>query len=278
MVIDWHANLWLPSHFAEGETEMGTRVAGTGDASPEAFECDVAASAEQFIVITMNFERMGLQVPNRFVADFVQTHKGRAKGFACVDPMSGNAECDLEQAIVELGLHGLKISPVYGGFDPWCAEAGRIYKLCDRLGVPLLWHQSAGYPSSCTLEHGRPVLLDRIAREFPNLRMIIAHLGQPWMEETVVLLRKHKQIYADLSARFHRKWQLYHGLMVALEYGVTDQLLFGSDFPVRSTADAMAEFRALNDWGPDASMPRFPDEVIEDIITNRPLELLWPEG
>src|SRR5262249_5678832 len=122
------------------------------------------------------------------------------------------------------------------------------------------------------------ILLDKIAREFPRLRMIVAHLGQPWMAETVVLLRKHPQLMADLSARFHRRWQLYHGLMLALEYRVTDQLLFGSDFSVRTTEQAPAEFRALNDWGSGVSMPMFPPEIIEDIILNRPFERIWPES
>jgi hypothetical protein len=108
--------------------------------------------------------------------------------------------------------------------------------------------------------------------------MIVAHIGQPWSGETVVLLRKHPQIFADLSARFHRRWQLYNALMLALDYRVTKQLLFGSDFPLRTTSEAMQEFRALNDWGENVTMPKFPTDVIEDIITNRPLELLWPEG
>lgn len=175
-------------------------------------------------------------------------------------------------------MHGLKISPVYGGYDPWSKEASRIYQVCDRLRIPLLWHQSAAYASESTLEYGNPILLDRIAREFPKLRMIVAHVGQPWVGETVVLLRKHPQIFADLSARFHRKWQVYNALMLALDYKVTNQLLFGSDFPLRTTSDALAEFRNINSWGDGVSLPKFPPEIIEDIAQNRPLELIWPEG
>jgi predicted TIM-barrel fold metal-dependent hydrolase len=110
------------------------------------------------------------------------------------------------------------------------------------------------------------------------LRRIIAHVGQPWIGELVVLLRKHKQLYSDLSARYYRKWQCYNALMLALDYKVTDKLLFGSDFPVQSTAEALASFRAINDWGEGVTLPRIPDEVIEDIVYNRPLELIWPEG
>jgi predicted TIM-barrel fold metal-dependent hydrolase len=276
MLIDWHTNLQLPEHADDGG-EMVGRVGITLDATPESHERHIAAVAEKFAVVTMNFPRLKVRVPNEFVAEYTRRYPGRAKAFACVDPLQESAPKDLEYAIRELGMHGLKISPVYGGYSPWCGEAWRLYQLCDRLRIPLLWHQSAAYASESTLEHGSPVLLDRIAREFPRLRMIVAHVGQPWIGETVVLLRKHPQIFADLSARFHRKWQLYNALMLALDYKVTKQLLFGSDFPLRTTADALREFRGINDWGEEVSMPKFPPAIVEDIIENRSLELLWPE-
>lgn len=277
-VVDWHTNLWLPEHFSKGESAFTEKVAKTSDASPEAFENLVVPEVDYFIVVTMNFPRMGISVPNEFVANFVRRFENRARGFACIDPCSDTAVEDLEHAILHLGLHGLKISPVYGGFDPWSKIPMEVYKTCARLDVPLLWHQSAGYPKLSALEYGNPILLDRIARKFPNLKMIVAHLGQPWMEETIVLMRKHPQIFSDLSARFHRKWQLYNGLMTALEYGVADQLLFGSDFPVRTPEKAAKEFRSINDWGPDVSMPKIPTKVIESIINNRPLQLIWPDN
>jgi predicted TIM-barrel fold metal-dependent hydrolase len=278
MLIDWHTNLSTPEHFAAGENEFVSRVGVRIDPGPESHERHVARVADKFVVIAMNFKRLKIAVPNEFVADYVRRHGDRAKGFACVDPLEEDAPQQLRYAIKELGLHGLKISPVYGGFDPWSEEARRIYATCDELNVPLLWHQSAAYASDACLEFGNPILLDRIAREFPKLRMIVAHIGQPWVGELVVLLRKHPQIFSDLSARFHRKWQLYNGLMLAMDYKVAPQLLFGSDFPVRAPADAVAEFRAINDWGHDVTLPRIPSEVIEDVVNNRPFELIWPDG
>lgn len=62
--------------------------------------------------------------------------------------------------------------------------------------------------------------------------------------------------------------------MIAHEYGVTERLLFGSDFPVRRPSVAIAEFRAINDWGEGLAMPRIPDSLIESILHERPLSLL----
>ena len=89
-----------------------------------------------------------------------------------------------------------------------------------------------------------------------------------------MLMRKNHNVFADLSARYHRKWQLYNGLQIAIEYKVTDRLLFGSDFPVMSSGAAADAFRAINDFGEGVSLPRIPDEVIDGILYGRPFELL----
>ncbi|MGE0094346.1 MAG: amidohydrolase family protein [Alphaproteobacteria bacterium] len=278
-LIDWHTNLWLPEHLGEeSREEMGARTGGQMDASPPAHEKLIAGTAEKFIVLALRHNQLGIRVPNDFVAEYCARFPGRAypfMGIDCTDPM---APRQVEQAVKELGVKGIKLSPVYAGFDPWCDTAMRVYKVAERLKVPLLWHQSAAYAAKSTLEWGNPILLDKIGREFPKLRMVVAHIGQPWTGETVVLLRKHKQIFTDLSARYYRKWQCYNALMLALDYKVTDQILFGSDFPIQTTQQALDSFRAINDWGPGVAMPKFPPEIIEDIIYRRPIELLWPEG
>lgn len=280
MLVDWHTNMWLPEHGMEssGPSNMKSRTSSTQTGDPESFERNVASVAEKFVVLTMYFPRIGIRVPNEYVAENIAKYKGRAVGLACVDPFEADAPKKLEYAVKELGFRGLKWSPVYGAFDPWCQEAWAIYATCDRLGIPILWHQSGAYAQFAAHEYGNPTLIDRVARAFPKMKMMISHIGQPWIGDCVVLLRKHPQIYANLSARYHRKWQLYNGLMLALDYKITDQLLFGSDFPLRSTEEALAEFRSLNDWGDDVKLPRFPGEIIEDIIYNRPIELVWEDG
>jgi len=279
MIIDWHTNLWLPEHLGgDQHKEMSARTGMSVDADEAAHRAGVAGTAEKFVVLTLRWNRLGIHVPNGYVADYVAKFPGRAIGFACVDPHDADAPEELERAVTGLGLRGLKISPVYAGFDPWSKEAWRLYEVANRLSIPLLWHQSAAYAAQSTLEYGNPILLDKIARAFPDLPMILAHVGQPWIGETVVLLRKHKQLFADLSARYYRQWQCYNALMLALDYKVTDQLLFGSDFPMQTTQAALDSFRAINDWGAGVTLPRFPDEIIEDIIENRPFNLIWPDA
>ncbi len=161
-------------------------------------------------------------------------------------PDDGDAADEFERAL-GLGIKGIKLSPTYQHMDPRGKACWPLYEIAVHHKVPVMFHCGGAYTGS--LEFSDPVLLDKVALAFPDLKIIVAHYGQPYMEQIAILMRKNENVFADLSARFHRPWQLYNSLMIAEEYRVTDRLLFGSDFPVRTTAAAMAEFRAINDWG-----------------------------
>jgi uncharacterized protein len=275
MIIDWHTNLWLDDHIdADHLSAMHVRSGGRStDAGPDRHRSKVAEVAEKFVVITMKWPRLGVDVPNDFVADYVAQFPGRAVGFACVEPNDPNAESELQRAVKLLGLRGLKLAPTYQGFDPWCEAAWKLYDLSDQLEIPILWHQASAFPAESMLEYGDPIYIDKIARNFPKLKMILAHFGLPWANIVVQLMRKHKQIFTDVSARIYRPWEMYNAMLHALDYGVTGQILFGSDFPVQTTEEALRTFRELPKFAP--GLPPIPQNVIESIINDRPLELIW---
>ncbi len=273
-LIDWHTHCWLPEHRSKEDADLWKLrgVLGTGKADPEAHQASIdEAGAEKFVVIAIP-RRGNMCTPNEFIAEFVGRFPGRAVGLSSVDPEEPGAADEFEHAVTTLGLKGLKLSPVYQSMDPRSANCYKLYEIAQALKVPVMYHVGGAYTGS--LEFGDPFLLDKVAHDFPDMKIIVAHFGQPYMEQTCILMRKNENIFADLSARFHRPWQLYHGIMIAQEYRVADRLLFGSDFPVRTTAEALAEFRAINEWGQGANMPRIPDDLIEDIINHRPLSLL----
>ena len=87
-------------------------------------------------------------------------------------------------------------------------------------------------------------------------------------------LGKNPNVFADLSARFHRPWQLYNGLILALEYKVEGKLLFGTDFPVATPEAAIAQFRGLNRMVEGTNLPRIPERVIDEVLYERPFALL----
>jgi uncharacterized protein len=274
-LIDWHTHCFLPEHLsAAARATMQARGVIGGEAGAEEHRRGVVdGGAEKFVVIKMP-TGWGRGIPNDFIAEYVGRYPGRAVGYASVDPNEPRAVEELERSVAVLRLGGLKLSPVYHGFDPWGPPAWRLYEVADRLRVPVMFQMGGAYDPEACLEWGSPLLLDRVARAFPRLRLIVAHLGQPMMQETVVLMRKNPNVFADLSARFHRKWQLYNGPQVAIEYRVTDRLLFGSDFPVMTTREAAQAFQTISDWGDGVRLPPVPAAVIDAILYRRPLEPL----
>ena len=214
---------------------------------------------------------------NDRVAEFVAASPGRRIGFLSVHPDVPGAEDELERARTDLGLVGIKLGPNYQVFDPLGAAALRVYELAERYGLPILFHQGASPVTEAPLRYAHPLLMDEVAIRFPELRVVMAHLGHPWQRETIVTIRKHPHVYADVSALFYRPWSFYEGLRLATEWGALDKLLFGSDFPIATPGETAAGLRAVNDPIAGTKLPPVPADEIERLIERDPLPLLGLE-
>ncbi|MDH4281027.1 MAG: amidohydrolase family protein [Myxococcales bacterium] len=233
------------------------------------------AEVELSVAFTIARDRTRLQSElNDNVAAFVADAPSRRIGFLSVHPLVERASDELERAHFDLGLKGVKLGPNYQVFDPLDPAALRIYELAERLGLPILFHQGASPVREAPLRYAHPLVMDEVAIRFPELRIVMAHLGHPWQRETIVTIRKHPHVYADVSALFYRPWSLYEGLRVATEWGVLDKLLFGSDFPIATPTETVAGLLAVNTPIVGTSLPPIPLDAIEEIIRRDPLPLL----
>lgn len=232
------------------------------------------AGVEKAIVLAFAARRVGYTVPNDYVAGYVRQHPEKLIGFASVDPNDLDAPDQLEYAVTELGLRGLKLGPIYQHFDPLGEEAFRVYKVAERLGLPVMWHQGTTFVRDAPLLFARPAMLDEVARQFPDLRVVIAHLGHPWIEEAMATIRKHPHLYADISALETRPWQYYNGLVAAVEYGVAHKLLLGTDYPFSTIQRTLDGLRSINRICEGTGLPQIPPDVIDGIIERDSLELL----
>ncbi len=96
--------------------------------------------------------------------------------------------------------------------------------------------------------------------------MVLAHVGHPFMEECLVVIRKHPHVYADISALYYRPWQFYNMLIAAQEYNVTHKLLFGTDYPFAAGQASIDGLRQANDVIGVSGLPRVTDGTIEGIL------------
>lgn len=229
---------------------------------------------ERVAVFGMKARRSGWWVPDAYVAEFVSRLPGKFTGFAACDPTQRNYQEELLEAFDVLGLKGLKMGPMYAGFDPRDSRCDFVYRACQERGRPILFHAGTTFIREATLGHSRPWLWDEIAIGFPELRMVLAHMGHPWCDECLAVIRKHPHVYADISALYYRPWQFYNMLILAQEYRVTHKLLFGTDYPFAAAADSIRGLRDANRVAGASGLPEVTEETIEGILQRDAFGLL----
>lgn len=279
MITDVHTHFWIPDHqgppWTDGLGRISTRLAESAidSVTVESYRQQVVP-ASRTIVFGLQAQASGIMVPNDAVAAFVKEVGGQTVGFMSVDPTRHDAVAEIERCHTDLGLCGVKLGPIYQGTSPLNPLTMRVFSAAERLGLPVMIHQGAIFTNAGRLVDSNPLLLDDVAIAFPELRIVIAHMGHPWVHETVVVMRRHKHVFADTSAIANRPTVLATALSAAKEYGVLDKVLFGSDSPMVSAArSATALTRVVAHMQQFAITP-ITDEELQDILHRPSFELL----
>lgn len=183
-------------------------------------------------------------VPVREVAELVEQAPDRFAGLYGINPwtrMEGVRE--LEDAVRRQGFVGAHLHPYGFGLPVNDAAYYPFYAKCVELDVPIViqvGHSAEFMPSA----PGRPLLLDDVALFFPELRIVGAHTGWPWVEELIALAWKHRNVYIGTSAHAPRYWE--PALTAFANSRGKGKVLFGTDYPVLVHADALAQVQALD--------------------------------
>lgn len=211
---------------------------------------------------------------NNETAAFVESHPDKYVGFLSVHPYDSEAEDEMNRCTHELGLRGVKLGLNYQNADPLGDAAGSIFRYAERHRLPLLLHQGTSPVRFADVDYAHPRHTDRIAMEFPDLRIIMAHIGHPFYPDCLMVARKHPHVWVDVSGAVLRPWGLYQALITAMEWGVLDRLLFASDYPASTPEETMRLLRNVNNSAPGPTAPRIPDNAIEAIIHRDSLTIL----
>ena len=213
---------------------------------------------------------------NKKLAQYVTIHKEKMAGFAVVEPGKDKINTNHLKSIPDkLGLKGTVLYCSACGFHPTHSRAMRFYESAQELGLPVFFHNAPDQPGADTvLEYAQPYLLDEVAREFTNLKMIIGNMGMPFVEQTLSMVGRHKNVYADLTIHPSRIWQTYNIVVAAYENGIMDKLLFGSGFPSSNAGQCIETLLGFNMLLADTNLPTVPRGSIRNIIERDTLELL----
>ncbi len=216
----------------------------------------------------------GLWVDDDYVANYVAQDPEQLAGFLSLDPTQQGWEQEMRRGHEELGLCGVKLLPMYAGFGVDDERLEPLWDYAARRRLPVLLHTGTTFVRQAPLKFTLPRLIDTVATRHPEIRFVLAHLSHPYEGECVVTIRKHPNVYADISALHYRPWQLYNSLMLVQEYGVWHKLLFGSDYPFTTVNDSMAGLRKLNEMVEGTNLPRLDQEQIEQLIHRDGFEIL----
>jgi len=278
VTIDMHSHTWqYPAHFS-ADFQRQAKAARRG------VEVDLTVRYDDYrrqatddtvtVVFGGKARRSGLWVEDTYVAEYVARHPDRLIGFLSLDPTQEGWEKELREGHQALGLRGIKLLPMYAGFCPNESRLDPIYAYAQEHRLPVLLHTGTTFIAQAPLEQTLPRHLDVVAGRFPELRLVLAHLGHPYEGECVAVIRKHAHVYADVSALHYRPWQLYNSLMLVQEYGVWHKILFGSDYPFTSVRASIDGLRSLNGMLEGTQLPRLDTQQIDAMIHRDSLQRL----
>lgn len=190
-------------------------------------------------------------VTNDFIASCVRAHPDVFFGFASVDPHKGDAAvAELERAVRFLGLRGLKLHPTAQAFRADDEIAYPIYETAQALKVPVTVHTGttglgAGMPGggSMKLEWSRPIHLDSVAADFPDLQVVMAHPAWPWQDEQLAVALHKPNVWIDLSGWSPRRFA--PELVREIKGRLQDRVLFGTDYPFLGHEQWLSAWEAL---------------------------------
>ena len=282
MIIDVHSHAWrFPDHFNEEFVAEARRAKAGGEVDLTVRYEDYRRQAPadtRTIVFGGKARLCGLWVYDDYVAEYVGAHPDTLIGFLSLDPTQAGWQRELRAGHQDLGLRGIKLMPMYAGFRPDDELLDPLWEYATLHALPVLLHTGTTFLSRAPLEYTLPRHLDRVAIRFPDVKIIMAHLGHPFEGECVAVARKHPNVYTDISALHYRPFQLYQSLMLVQEYGIWPKLLFGSDYPFTTVSASIEGLRGLNRMVEGTALPRLDEQAIEALIHRDSLRILGLAG
>lgn len=274
MLIDVHTHFMHPHHWGDEFETNWAPVYGYSwpQITPAAYD-EAMAGVDVAIVFGVTAGYAGVFTPDEAIVEFCTATTTKTIGFTAADASVPDALERLEQSYA-LGMRGIKLYPVLSRYgSELTPEVERYLSRAQELRMTVLWHMGASPSPTARLRDSLPLFVDDVACRLPELKQIIAHMGHPWQRDAIAVTRKNRNVFMDVSAQWSRTMEGYLALVHAQEWGVVDRLLFGSDFPLWTPADAIAQLRAIAELD-TGGLPRVSHDTIDTLLGADALALL----
>ncbi len=226
---------------------------------------DFAAAGVEACLVALDLETTVATPPctNEYVHGMWRRHPERIiQCWGTLDPLKGElAMRQAQKAVRELGFVGFHFHPIMQHFAVNDRRFYPLFELIDELGAAVMIDvgttgMGAGLPGGmgARLRHAHPSAIDELAADFPNLKILMAHPGWPWVDETTAVALHKGNVYWEMSG-----WAPKHfppSLKVDMRARLQDKIMFGSDYPSMPYARILKEWQELG----------YSDAVMEKIL------------
>lgn len=228
-----------------------------------------------FVMFTVDSESgTGIQrISNEEIAEAAADNSDIMMAFASIDPHKGKAGAlEARRLINEFDVKGFKFHPPMQNYHPYDPMAWPLYEVIAEHKLPAIFHtghsgMGSGMPGGggIRLKYGQPMLVDDVAVDFPDMKIILAHPSWPWTDEALSMAQHKPNVYIDLSGwspkYFPPQIARYANSMLGHKF------LFGSDFPLITPEKWIKAFEESD----------FKEQVREPILKGNALKLLFAD-
>ncbi|MEL7566307.1 MAG: amidohydrolase family protein [Dehalobacterium sp.] len=193
---------------------------------------------------------------NNSVIEFVSKYPDKFIGFTGLDPHKGMRALDeLKSAVSDHGIKGAAIDPYLAQIYVNDAKYYPIYAKCCELGIPVvITTGTASLVPNAIIDHVAPRYIDFVARDFPELKIVVSHGGYPWVNEMIIVTQRNANVYLELSE--YESFPLSEAYLQAVNTIISDKVMFASAHPFVDFREAIKTYE---------KMP-FKDDVREKIM------------
>jgi len=267
MKIDIHTHLWPPERTSPAmRANLEARGLDIDEImSPEGILTAEEGTCDAVCVQTMAFDgsqtNEELEASHDYVAAAMKKYPGKIYAFCNIDPRTPDASLTyLRRYIEDADFIGLKIHQNVQEVYANDVRLFPIYEVMQGYGLPVMYHTGGIGLVPLFDKYSDIAAIDEVACRYPALPIVLGHAGRGRYVETASMLRKHANVYADVSTNFAKQAGREHELMadliktVKLYCGTTERLLFGTDYPFYAAPSDTADLI-------DRSAAAYPDDI-----------------
>lgn len=210
---------------------------------------------DRAVILGLDLSRLyGVKLPsNEELARMIGDYPDLFVGFIGLDPLKGDEALDeAEKYIDKQRFRGVKLHPALQGFRPDDERIYPMYELLEDLDAILLIHTGFSWNIHSNLAYSHPLLIEPIASKFKELKIVLAHMGWPWIWESICLALRYENVYLDTADTFtgtpkdHFRRIFIETLGIRfVEAFLRNKLLFGSNHPRMEAGKILEAIRSL---------------------------------